>query len=399
MTHAIPRIPTRIRTGTRALALACLLAAGAAGAQARGLTVLHDFTASPDGREPAGSVTPLGGMLYGTTNAGGVVDGGTLYRLDPATGALTVLHSFKGTFNGATDGSAPVGELLAVHGQLYGTTSFGGTFGAGTLFRFNPATGHETVLFNFGGSDADGAAMPGAGPTLLDGRLYGTTSSGGTAGVGTVFEFDPATRAVRALHSFQGGEDGASPFAPLEAVGGTLYGTTYFGGASNNGTVFGVDAASGAESVLHAFTGPSFSGNPSAGLTYGAGQLYGTTAHGGLRRCGGGGCGTVFRVDVATGVETDVYQFSSPRDGQDPEGGLVLDQGRLYGTTLTGGPDTEGTAFVVDLATGRKKTLATFDGAGTGSNPGTLVRVQGVLYGTAHGGGGAGQGTVFDLAR
>jgi uncharacterized repeat protein (TIGR03803 family) len=360
-------------------------------------TPLHSFTATPDGREPAGGLTPHGGVLYGTTNVGGDFDSGTIYRIDPATGVETVLYSFRGFLGKKPDGSLPQGELAAAKGTLYGTTSFGGKFSGGTLFKFDIATGVETVLHSFG-KGTDGA-IPAVGPAIVDGILYGTTSSGGKAGLGTVFALDLATGGETVLHHFQGGDDGATPFAPVIHQGGLLYGTTFFGGPSNNGTVFSLDPRTRVETVLHAFTGASFSGNPAAGLSFHDGMLYGTTAHGGLPNCGGG-CGSVFQVDAATGAESDLYRFSSTTDGRDPEGGLVLHGHKLFGTTLTGGVSGLGTVFSIQIQTGAKTTLHDFgDELAPGQNPGTLISFGGSLYGTTHGGGGAGQGTVFELAK
>lgn len=382
-------IPVRVARS----ATIVLLCASAA-AQAHPFTDLHDFLASPDGREPVGSVTPLKEMLYGTTTGGGEVDSGTVYRIDPATGDETVLYSFMGSFNGPPDGSAPEGEMVVSDGVLYGTTSFGGQFNAGTLFSFDPATGKEAVLYSFG-SGSDGA-QPAAGPIVVGQVLYGTTSQGGAPGFGTVFSFDLSTRQEAVLHEFASGDDGSNPFAPLTYADGVLYGTTFFGGASNDGTVFRVDPATGDETVLHAFSGPSFSGNPAAGLVFHDGFLFGTTAHGGRSSCSGG-CGTVFRVNAANGKEKDLYRFHNPRDGEDPEGGLVLRQGLLYGTTLGGGKGKAGTIFSVDVRTGTKVTLYNFHFP-TGANPGTLTWFRHALFGTTRGGGGAGQGTAFRFA-
>jgi uncharacterized repeat protein (TIGR03803 family) len=304
-----------------------------------------------------------------------------------------VLHSFTGAFGGQNDGSAPVGEMVAIDGVLYGTTSFGGAYSGGTVFSFNPATGKETVIYSFGAVGGDGS-IPSAGLTHVGDSLYGTTSQGGAAGLGTVFRVELASGIETVLHEFAGGEDGASPFAPLTLANGLLYGTTYFGGPANNGTVFRIDPVTAAEVVLHAFEGPPFSGNPSAGLAYHHFHLYGTTAHGG-RHCSGG-CGTVFRVDTRTGRTRDLYRFSSPSDGEDPEGSLVLHQGILYGTTLEGGAGKVGTVFAIDPKTGTKTTLHDFKFQ-SGANPGNLVWFHGSLYGTTRGGGGAGQGTVFKL--
>ena len=109
---------------------------------------------------------------------------------------------------------------------------------------------------------------------------------------------------------------------------------------------------------MHAFTGASFSGNPSAAVTLHGGVLYGTTAHGGLSKCDGG-CGSVFHIDLVTGAEGDLYRFTSKRDGDDPEGGLVFSRGKLFGTTLLGGDNDLGTLFEIDIASARRPRCTT----------------------------------------
>lgn len=364
----------------------CLLASAAT--QAGSFKDLHDFTASPDGREPTGSLVSLGGVLYGTTGNGGATDAGCIYSIDPGTGAVTVLHSFSGP-----DGSAPVGEMVAVGSVLYGTTSFGGASSAGTIFSFDPATATETVLYSFG-AGTDGQ-IPAAGPVAIGATLYGTTSQGGAPTLGTAFSFDLGASKETVLHEFAGGNDGAAPFAPLTVALGKLFGTTFFGGPSGDGTVFSLDPATGAEAVLHVFTGGSFSGNPAAGLLYASGILYGTTSEGGKSHCGGD-CGTVFKTDPVTGKTQTVYRFRNRADGYDPEGGLVIVGGLLYGTTSSGGAHKSGTLFVLDPTSGLKKTLHKFSFP-RGANPGTLVAIDGSLFGTTHDGGAAGQGSVFEF--
>jgi uncharacterized repeat protein (TIGR03803 family) len=375
-------------------ALAILNALAVPGAGAQTLTTLHSFVQSGDGYLPRGGLTPLGGMLYGTTYMGGAHHIGTIYSVDPATGAETVLHDFIDT---APDGASPEGELAAANGVLYGTTTGGGAPGySGTVYMFDPATRTETILYSF---RVDGDAnTPNAGVIYVDGLLFGTTSRGGTANLGTVFVLDPATGRESILHSFTGGEDGYQPVAPLTFADGFLYGTTPYGGPSNAGVVFRLDPRTGEETVLHAFTGTNAIG-PSAGVTIADGMLYGTTFSGGPHRCGGEGCGTVFRVDAATGAETDLVVFTSSVDGQGPVGGLVVDRGVVYGTTSAGGAAGRGTVFAVDAATGSWRTIHDFEGSTSGQYPGTLLGFRRALYGTTQTGGDAGSGTVFELER
>ena len=114
-----------------------------------------------------------------------------------------------------------------------------------------------------------------------------------------MFSLDPTTGAEAVVYSFQGGKDGVSSFASLIKVGGRLYGTTFFGGTFGDGTVFSVSLKTGAERVEHSFGGGSYGFYTYAGLINVGGTLYGTTEYGGgSNNCssGPGGCGTVFAV-------------------------------------------------------------------------------------------------------
>ena len=202
------------------------------------VALVYSFKGGNDGGTPTSGLINVGGILYGTT-WGGTNATGTAFSLDPATGNETVLHSFLG----GSDGANPAAGLLDVDGTLYGTTSGGGAAGDGTVFTVNPTTGAESVVYSFkGGNDG---AQPLAGLIRLGGKLYGTTSQGGgSSGLGTVFSLDLKTGAEKVVHSFQPvysfDRVGIGPEAGLISVGGTLYGTTSSGGDHGAGTVFAV---------------------------------------------------------------------------------------------------------------------------------------------------------------
>ncbi len=130
-------------------------------------------------------------------------------------------------------------------------------------------------------------------------------------------------------------------------MNGTLYGTTWDGGAYNDGSVFSIDLSTGAETILHSFDNTDGQW-PVAGLINVKGTLYGTTFYGGAyTTCGDSfGCGTVFSLDPTTGVETVLYSFGGT-DGATPEGGLIHVNGGFYGTTCCGGTDGYGTVFML----------------------------------------------------
>ncbi len=252
-------------------------------------TILHSFSGSPDGANPYGGlILDNGGNLYGTTYGGGDYGEGTVFKL-AAGGQETVLYSF---FGGITDGANSYAGLIRDStGSLYGTTYDGGVYGFGTVFKL-AADGQETILHSFSGGSTDGA-NPYAGLIMdSNGNLYGTTYDGGVYGFGTVFKLAAGGQET-VLYSFSGGStDGANSYAELILDSkGNLYGTTYSGGTYSLGTVFELDT-SGKETVLYSFSGSPNGASPYAGLIMDSnGNLYGTTYDGGTYSYG-----TVFKV-------------------------------------------------------------------------------------------------------
>jgi uncharacterized repeat protein (TIGR03803 family) len=393
--HASKQPPWR-RIGTVAavfmLGLAALIAAPPA--RAATYSVVYSFNGLR-GSKPAANLLDVGGTLYGTTEYGGTSKAGTVFALRP--GVETVLHSFA---NSASDGDVPAAGLIAVGGKLYGTTSQGGPSGGGTIFSIDPTTLQESVVYAFQ-SQADGL-FPLAGLIDVNGVLYGTTSIGGagTCNCGTVFSFNLATGAKTTVYSFLGGLDGANPHAGLLRVGGKLYGTTQGGGGANDGTVFALDSATRAETVVHEFLGNTDGADPVAALIEVGSMLYGTTSAGGVCEMTGG-CGTVFSLNPATGAEQVVYAFKIGNDGIYPAAPLLDVHGVLYGTTQAGGLSTCefygcGTVFALDPATGTESLVHIFQAGSDGSEPTAgLIDVNGTLFGTTPGGGNRNDGTVF----
>jgi uncharacterized repeat protein (TIGR03803 family) len=386
-------------------------------------TVVHTFQDNgSDGTSPQAGLISVARTLYGTTKFGGTgtcsnfggSGCGTVFSLNPATGSEKVLHSFTGT-----DGSGPTASLIAVRGELYGTTAFGGAgacdffgSGCGTVFSVNPKNGTEKVLHSFSGSD--GADIS-ANLIAVRDVLYGTAAYGGTGtcsnsifgpGCGTVFSVNLKTGAEKVLHSFQNnGTDGADASAGLINLNGTLYGTTSGGGTgtcssvrgSGCGTVFSVNPKTGVVKVLYSFQGGSTDGAyPSASLIDVNGTLYGTTTVGGTGTCSnvlGPGCGTVFSVNPETGSEKVLYSFqNNDTDGTAPLASLTDFKGTLYGTTSVGGAGTCtsnlfgrgcGTVFSINAKSGAEKVQYAFQDDSDSEYPDAgLVAVNGSLYGT-----------------
>jgi uncharacterized repeat protein (TIGR03803 family) len=305
--------------------------------------VLHSFGSGSDGKGPYASLINVNGTLYGTTSGGGVT--GTVFSVT-TTGKEKVLYSF----GGGSDGISPEGSLINVNGTLYGTTAYGGAADYGTVFSVT-VTGTEEVLHGFGITDYDGA-NPYTGLITVKGTLYGTTYYGGSGGsgcgsggCGTVFSVT-TSGTEKVARAFGGGSNGFGPYANLVNVKGTLYGTTFYGGANGDGTVFSI-TTDGMEKVLHSFGGPDGK-NPEAGLIEVNGKLYVTTEYGGHSGCGSyGGCGTIFSV-TTSGTEKVLHSFGSAgSDGEEPYAGLITVKGRLYGTTEYGGAYRSGTVFAL----------------------------------------------------
>jgi uncharacterized repeat protein (TIGR03803 family) len=305
------------------------------------------------------------------------------------TQTYTVLHTFTGP-----DGATPEAGLIAdPAGNLYGTTSFGGESNNGTVFKLsdNGLTG----LCSFAAGPNRGQPQAGL---MRDpaGSLYGTAKFG-NAGGGTVFKLD-AAGAYTVLHDFPGkGADGRFPLAGLiRDSAGNLYGTTAAGGVSSDGTVFKLDKTG--ETVLYSFTGGADGRHPRAGVIQdSAGNLYGTTVLGGRA-----GVGEVFKLDAA-GTYARLYSFRDGAGGSEPAAALIQDSaGNLYGTAAGGGASYAGVVFKMDAA-GTETTLYTFTGGTDGGNPEAVLVPDsaGNLYGTTcNGGQGTGNlgfGVVFRL--
>lgn len=307
--------------------------------------ILNSFSADgADGINPYGAsvVRDKAGNFYGATYQGGAFGNGTVFKLDPA-GNETVLHSFKVD---GIDGYLPnPGLVIDAVGNLYGTTYAGGTFGFGTVFKLT-ASGIESVLHSFDGTDGCNPVDAGV---VLKGKtaMYGVTSQCGAGGVGTVFRLTQSG-VLTVLHHFAAdGVDGNLPNAGLvlDKKTGDLYGTTYKGGAFNNGTVYRI-TMSGTLSILHSFAANGTDGaNPMARVAFDAatGNLYGTTVAGGTHNLG-----TVFKL-TPDGTETILHNFVADGiDGCQPYfSGVVLKNGSLYGATAGCGAFSGGTVYKI----------------------------------------------------
>ena len=393
--------------------------------------VLASFNGFNGSQPEATLVQGRDGNFYGTTYYGGINSGcnvsfvpgcGTVFRATPQ-GKVTVLYSFCAQPD-CTDGYEPVGALtLGTDGAFYGTTYSGTDVTFGTIFKIT-AEGRLKTLHNFCSSNgcADGSQAIGQLVEGADGNFYGTTTAGGIFnsacpdGCGTIFKVTPEGT-LTTLYSFTGGTDGGSPLGGLVlAADGTLYGTTFQGGAVDSpqcapqgcGAIFRITAA-GMLTPVASFLGYNGLYPEGAVVQTADGSLYGTTNYGGE---GGGASGTVFKVSPI-GTLKPIYAFCSLyncADGSNPTAGLTqATDGNLYGTTsgYNVWGSIPGTVFQVTPA-GKLRTLHTFCslancGDGYTAYAGLLQATDGNFYGTAEGGGTSancigGCGTVFRLS-
>jgi uncharacterized repeat protein (TIGR03803 family) len=399
-------------------------------------TVLYNFQGGADGANPGAALTVgTGGVFYGTTFGGGATGNGTVFRLNPpskAGGAWTetVLYSFQTTAGGTVNvsgtavslvsgtpfvtGSAWAGASINIAGVNY---TIAGVASSSAL-TLTTAAGTETAA-NYVVSSAaagpwagwpDGGNPQGGVVLLTNGKMYGTTSGGGTAGAGAVFQLTPPKGAgawtEKVIYNFLGGKDGSGPQSGLVVSNGDLFGNTCCG--TVGGTVFKLAQAKGgtwSKAEVYSFTSFSTGQAPVGGLAVDAnGVLYGTTIEGGAD-----GAGIVF--SLTPGVKgkpytlKTIHTFTNGTDGGAPYGGLLLGaSGVVYATVTVG--CSFGAGGVLEFAppaggTGpwTETVLYNFTGGADGAQPyGGVVLNNNSLFGTtAFSNDGTGYGTVFQL--
>jgi len=358
-------------------------------AQAQTFTTLYNF-GGLDGNGPfAGVVQDPAGNLYGTTVLGGDLncfapDGcGVVYEVN-TVGIEIVLHSFSGA-----DGQWPYTPVIRdSKGNIYGTTSNGGSYYYGAVFKINSA-GKEKVLYNFtGGSDG---CYPMQGLVRDEaGNLYGTAMACGEGefGNGTVFKLDRAGNFTPLRTFTRGFSDGGVPqYGHLTMdKSGNLYGATYWGGDYDQGVLYKL-SKNGVFTLLHSFAGGTSDGCYPFGSVVRdeAGSFYGTTPG-----CGSSNHGTIWKVSNK-GKESILHNFAGgASDGCNPQAGVTRDlKGNLYGVTTDCGAYTYYGALYELSAKGKFALLHSFSGGSDGGGPwGEVWRsANGTLFGTAYDGG------------
>lgn len=398
-----------------------LVALTSLSAQAQTYTVLHTFTNVPDGTNPNPLIRGAQGMMYGTTQGGGIPCSlgscGTVYKID-SSGNETVIYKFQG----GTDGAQPVAALIQdAAGNLYGNTQGNGEIPAdSTVFKIDPS-GNETVLYDF---SVGGHGCCQDSPLAMDkaGNLYGMSPFGGDTNCGTdelgcglLYKLTQ-TGVNTVIHVFKGA-DGIDPEGGLVAdIDGSLYGTTVAGGIlscsspeegryhpnKGCGTIYKLDR-SGKFTVLHRFTGKGDGSAPLGLIQDPQGNLYGIAAYGGNTICieDNAGCGTIFKVDTQ-GNFSVLYRFTVAISQPDFDNLLLRDsEGNLYGSNGIGGANNTG--FIFKVTPGAEFSIV--DSFPSDVNidygifpQGVVMDPSGNFYGTMLFDGAAGYGTVFKVS-
>jgi uncharacterized repeat protein (TIGR03803 family) len=391
-----------IHTALKLAAIVVLLLIFARSAQSHAQTVLYNFTGGSDGGWPEGGLTMDGaGNLYGTTYYGGTNDAGTVFELSPnGSGGWTetVLHSFTGGADGGFPYVANV--IFDSAGNLYGTAEHGGAYGYGVVYELSPGAGGwtETVLYNFTGGASGGYPVSGL---IMDGlgNLYGVTwiygeQYGATPGT---FELSPSANGWTEQVLWGTGSSSGLTMNAAGDVFGLGWDDSVFelspnGSGGWNGAVI---------CFLAGHLRISYGGSYGPLVLDQAGNVYGTSYGQGKSE------GTVYELSPAENgswTQTVLHSFAASKDGVNPYGGITFDwAGNIYGTTDGGGEFGDGTVFELTAPVGtgsyKEKVLWSFNGTDGSVPSGNLILDSaGRLYGTAYKGGTSGEGVVFEVA-
>lgn len=377
------------------------------------------ITGAAMGRKPNSGLVPDGqGNFWGTTVEGGTADSGTAFKINFTSGQLTTMSHYVGP-SGPTNASHPRSGLVGGPlGWLWGTNFYGGAYGKGSIYKVNPITGEVVTMAEFSGTTGStkGARPESALTFDNEGWMWGITREGGAGNYGTIYRIHHSGTFETKIEftNITGAAKGSYSESTLLQVGDFMWGTTAEGGTApiGRGTVFKLNRLTGEFTTVVQFTGTTgaaIGSLPQAGLVSdGNGFLWGTTYTGGTTDNG-----TIFKVNAETGDFTSVLSFTkfdAPNRGANPRSALVKDlQGNLWGTTFYGGvwnvkSTGWGTIFKINITSGA---LTTYDFNNTSSNRGCYPDAglafdsNGQLWGTTFGGngvnGGDGFGTIFRI--
>ncbi|HYV94892.1 MAG TPA: choice-of-anchor tandem repeat GloVer-containing protein [Chitinophagales bacterium] len=323
--------------------------------------------------------------IWGTTQSGGILNGGTIFNMKTDGSDFTTVHNFS-----YPNGWMPMGNLLrASDGNLYGTCFEGGDYASCTLYRYDPDNGDYLDVYDFNIIDGD---YPTSGVVEKDGILYGNSSSGGANFGGVIYSYDMATGIYTDIYDMSM-STGSYPYSsPIVGTDGKLYGVTESGGANNLGTIYSFDIDNGVYSDLYNFAFTSGS-NPYGGLIQANdGKLYGMTSMGGANDDG-----VIYSFDLSNNTYENLYDFDGTNGGG-PKGTLMQGNGKLYGLTTQGGANNHGVIFSVEFDGSDFTNLFDFSTADGTAPLGNLMLAGTILCGTTSSGGDNNYGTVFNFS-
>ncbi|MFZ6052197.1 choice-of-anchor tandem repeat GloVer-containing protein [Halocola ammonii] len=353
--------------------------------------LLYTFNSGSTGEAPQGKLLRHGGgTFYGVTKDGGAHGKGTFYAfyLDPAGDFISVFNHF----DGANDGAHPVGSLVQTsEGVTYGTTSSGGLYGFGTIFRYAPFDGGFEVVHHF---DGVGGATP-QGEMVSKGfaGIFGVTKEGGENGDGVLFKYNPwsSSNSFEVLIDFEDVDISNPQGGLVEGDSNYVFGTATSGGDHGSGGVFQFNTTFSVLNVLFSF-------EESADVVgtleiQGDDKLYGLSKAGGVN-----GGGFLFSFDLNQSTYSTAYNFNPLQDGYSPEGSLKLFGGTLYGFTKLGGEENMGTLFSFNPNNSQFEEIVEF-GVNYGTFPiaGLVESLNGKVYGMTLSGGNHNDGTIYEV--
>jgi uncharacterized repeat protein (TIGR03803 family) len=338
-------------------------------------TTLLNF-AGANGNYPYGSLISDGTFLYGMTELGGTNNVGVIFKIKPDGSGYVKLLDFAGT----TNGSNPYGSLISDGIFLYGMTEAGGVNDLGTVFKIKPDGSSYIKLYDFAGS-TNGSNPYGS--LISDGTfLYGMTELGGINNVGVIFKIKSDGSGYVKLLDFAGATNGSNPYGSLISDGTFLYGMTELGGTNNLGTVFKIKPDGNGYLKLYDFLGSPDGSSPHGDLVSDGTFLYGLTISGGTDPKSDG---TVFKIKPDGSSYIKLHDFTGITNGSNPYGSLISDGIFLYGTNANGNTAHGGAIFEIKPDGSGFTTLKNL-GPGIGYNPyGSLISDGTYLYGMTHG--------------
>lgn len=357
----------------------------------------HDFTRVDGGRPKSDLMKWTNGHLYGVTALGGTNGVGVVFSYDPATGTYLV----RAHFASAATGDGPIGGLvLAGNNKMYGVCARGGTNGFGTLFEFDPSTNALVTKVHFAGT-TNGREPNGSMVLDANGSLWGTTFQGGANGTGCIFQYGPVTGTAVMSRRYSFGAltsntTGRSPrFGLVRSTNGKMIGVAQAGGTAGFGTVYQIGTASPyTYTVIQQLDATTGSRPAWGGLVEGpvANVLYGTTTEGGANSFG-----SVYKVDVSAATATfakvfDISTANMPNVNARLTRGA---NGQLYGTSLSGGTGNTGVLFSFNTTTNTATVLGPLNPAGLSASYGPVFEEGGQFYGLTEYGGSADAGAMY----